>query len=323
VPHRQVRYFATPSFDAMPDRISVTASAPPKPLRLGIDLGGTKTEGVVLDAGGRELARRRIATDQSSYDAVLGGVAGLYAELLWHADEAPHTLGIGTPGSLSPRTGLMRNSNTLCLNGRPVASDLRARLGRAFTLENDANCFALAEATAGAGAGHRVVFGVIMGTGCGGGIVIDGRVHTGRQSLAGEWGHTTLDPHGPQCFCGQRGCVETYISGSGLERAHFDATGFRMSAQEIVAAADAGEAACRTLMDGFFDAFGRAMANLMAVLDPDIVVLGGGLSNVDALYSRGVAEVGKRIFGGELSTPIVKHRLGDSAGVIGAALIGT
>jgi fructokinase len=246
----------------------------------------------------------------------------VYAELRGRAGGAPHTLGIGTPGSISRRTGLMRNSNTRCLNGRPVVSDLRARLGRDFTLANDANCFALAEALAGAGAGHRVVFGVIMGTGCGGGIVIDGALHAGHQSLAGEWGHTTLDPAGVPCFCGQRGCVETYISGSGLERAHFDATGFRLSAHEIAAAADAGEPACRRLMDGFFDAFGRAMANLVAVLDPDVIVLGGGLSNIDALYTRGVAEVERRAFGGEFATPIVKHRLGDSAGVIGAALIG-
>ncbi len=291
-------------------------------LRLGIDLGGTKTEGVILDAAGREHYRKRTPTDQSSYESVLGGVAKLYAEMLWHADEAPHTLGIGTPGSLSRRTGLMRNSNTVCLNGRPVGSDLRARLGRDFVLENDANCFALAEALHGAGAGHHVVFGVIMGTGCGGGIVIDGRVHRGLQSLGGEWGHVTMDPHGPPCYCGQRGCVETFISGSGLERAHFDATGFRMAAHEIFAAADAGETTCRALVEAFHDAFGRALANLIAVLDPDVIVLGGGLSNVASLYTRGVAEVAKRVFGGELATPIVQHRLGDSAGVIGAALTG-
>jgi fructokinase len=291
-------------------------------LALGIDLGGTKTEGVILDAGGRERYRERIATDQASYDAVLGGVTRLYADMLAHADEAPHTLGIGTPGSISARTGFMRNSNTVCLNGRPVASDLRARLGRSFVLENDANCFALAEALHGAGAGHRVVFGVIMGTGCGGGIVIDGRVHRGLQSLGGEWGHVTMDPHGPPCYCGQRGCVETFISGSGLERAHFDSTGFRLAANEIFAAAGAGEATCRALIDDFHDAFGRALANLIAVLDPDVIVLGGGLSNVASLYTRGVDEVAKRIFGGELATPIVRHRLGDSAGVIGAALVG-
>lgn len=291
-------------------------------LRLGIDLGGTKTEGVILDAEGRERARRRIDTDPSSYDAVLGGVMRIHAELLAEAGDAPHTLGIGTPGSVSRRTGLLRNSNTLSLNGRPVAADLRARLGRDFTLENDANCFALAEALGGAGAGQRVVFGVIMGTGCGGGIVIDGRLHTGRQSLAGEWGHTTLDPLGPACYCGRRGCVETFLSGSGLERAHFDATGFRLAAYEIAAAADAGEPACRALIDAMLDAFGRAIADLIAVLDPDIIVLGGGLSRIDALYTRGVAAVARNVFGGELDTPIVRNRLGDSAGVLGAALIG-
>lgn len=300
----------------------MTALASVPLLRLGIDLGGTKTEGIVLDAAGRELHRERIPTDASSYDAVLDGIARLYAGLRQRTDGAPHALGIGTPGAISHRTGLLRNSNTTCLNGRPLAADLRARLGRDLAIENDANCFALAEALAGAGAGRRVVFGVIMGTGCGGGIVIDGLVHGGLQAIAGEWGHTTLDPQGPPCYCGQRGCVETWISGSGLERAHLEATGFRLSAREIVAAADAGEPACRALMDVFFDAFGRALANLIAVLDPDIVVIGGGLSNVDALYTRGVAEVARRVFSDSLETPIVRNRLGDSAGVIGAALRG-
>jgi fructokinase len=292
-------------------------------LRIGIDLGGTKTEGVVLDADGREIVRKRIPTDQSSYDAVLNGVSRLYAELLWHADEAPHSLGIGTPGSVSARTGHLRNSNTVCLNGRPVVSDLRARLGRDFTLENDANCFALAEAVAGSGAGYRLVFGVIMGTGCGGGIVIDGRVHRGVNALGGEWGHTVLDPRGALCYCVKHGCVETFISGSGLERAHFDATGFRLAAYEIFATAEAGEPACRELVERLHDDFGRAMANLVAVLDPDVIVLGGGLSNVDSLYTRGRDAVERHVFGGEFATPIVKHSLGDSAGVIGAALVGT
>jgi fructokinase len=291
-------------------------------LRFGIDLGGTKTEGIILDAAGRETWRKRIATDTSGYEAVMQGIARLYAEMVWAADEAPHTLGIGTPGAISHRTGLMKNSNTVCLNGQPVASDLRARLGRSLEVANDANCFALAEALQGAGVGKRVVFGVIMGTGCGGGIVIDGRVHVGLQGIGGEWGHAVIDPAGPLCYCGHRGCVETYISGSGLERAHFDATGWRLSAQEIVAAAAAGEATCRALMDDFHAAFGRAMANLIAVLDPDMVVIGGGLSNVESLYTRGVEEVAQRVFSDSLETPIVRHRLGDSAGVIGAALIG-
>jgi fructokinase len=204
----------------------------------------------------------------------------------------------------------------------PVERDLRARLGRDFAIQNDANCFALAEALQGAGRGQRVVFGVILGTGCGGGIVIKGSVHRGLQSIGGEWGHMVIDPRGPLCYCGQRGCVETFISGSGLEKRHAEHTGERRSAQEIVAAWRRGEARATATMDDFFARFGQALANLIAVLDPDIVVLGGGLSNVGELYARGVAEVAKRVFSDSLETPIVKHALGDSAGAIGAALIG-
>jgi fructokinase len=291
-------------------------------LRFGIDLGGTKTEGVVLEDDGSERFRERLATDPSSYDAVLAGVERLYRRMIGSAGGAGHTLGIGTPGAVSPRTGLLKNSNTVCLNGMPVARDLRARLGRAFTIENDANCFALAEALHGAGRGKRVVFGVILGTGCGGGIVIDGAVHRGLQSIAGEWGHTVIDPNGPPCYCGQRGCVETYISGSGLERLHAERHGERKGAEEIVAAWRRGDARAAATMDGFFARFGQALANLVAVLDPDVVVLGGGLSNVDELYSRGREEVARRVFSDSLETPIVRHALGDSAGVIGAALVG-
>jgi fructokinase len=291
-------------------------------LRFGIDLGGTKIEGVVLDAGGGERFRERIPTDQSSYAALLGGVERLYRRMADATDGATHTLGIGTPGAISPRTGLLKNSNTVCLNGMPVERDLRARLGRDFAIQNDANCFALAEALQGAGRGQRVVFGVILGTGCGGGIVIKGSVHRGLQSIGGEWGHMVIDPRGPLCYCGQRGCVETFISGSGLEKRHAEHTGERRSAQEIVAAWRRGEARATATMDDFFARFGQALANLIAVLDPDIVVLGGGLSNVGELYARGVAEVAKRVFSDSLETPIVKHALGDSAGSIGAALIG-
>jgi len=302
-----------------------------KDLRIGLDLGGTKIEAVALRSEPFEppdiVLRRRIPTEQKrGYDAILESTAALLRDVAAEigAEVGKIPIGVGMPGGVT-RAGLVKNSNTTCLNGRPFRADLERLLGRAIGFDNDANCFAIAEARHGAAKEHRdgVVFGVILGTGCGGGIVIDGVLHAGHQSLAGEWGHTTLDPAGAPCFCGQRGCVETYISGSGLERAHFDATGFRLSAHEIVAAADAGEPACRQLMEGFFAAFGRAMANLVAVLDPDIIVLGGGLSNIDALYTRGVAEVERRVFGGEFATPIVKHRLGDSAGVIGAALLGT
>jgi fructokinase len=291
-------------------------------LRIGIDLGGTKTEGVILDPSGAETLRVRVPTDPSSYEAVLGGIDGLYRRMTAAVDGAPHTLGVGTPGAVSRRTGLLKNSNTTCLNGRPVAGDLRARLGRDLAIENDANCFALAEALAGAGMKYRVVFGVILGTGCGGGIVVDGKVHGGRQSIAGEWGHTVIDPSGPRCYCGARGCVETFISGSGLEDRYAERAGTRRPVDEIVSAWRTGEPAAATAMDDFFARFGQAVANLIAVLDPDVIVLGGGLSNIDELYTRGVEEVRQRVFSDSLETPIVKHRLGDSAGVIGAALVG-
>ena len=221
---------------------------------------------------------------------------------------APHTLGIGTPGAVSRRTGRLKNSNTTCLNGMPFARDLRARLGRNLAIENDANCFALAEARAGAGQGRRVVFGVIIGTGCGGGIVIDGRVHGGLQSIAGEWGHTVIDPAGPACYCGARGCVETFISGSGLENRYAERAGARRPVDGIIAAWRAGEPAATATMDDFLARFGQGLANLIAVLDPDVVVLGGGLSNIDELYTRGVEEVRRRVFSDSLETPIVKHR---------------
>ncbi|MFO1362214.1 MAG: ROK family protein [Burkholderiales bacterium] len=291
-------------------------------LRFGIDLGGTKTEGAILDGDGRERFRERVPTDPSSYEAVLAGVARVYRRMCAHAGDAPHALGIGTPGAVSHRTGLLKNSNTTCLNGRPLGRDLRARLGRDLALLNDANCFALAEALLGAGRGSRVVFGVILGTGCGGGLVIDGRVHLGRQSIAGEWGHTSVDPNGPECYCGSRGCVETYISGSGLERRHADATGRPLAADAIVRGWRARDAGCARSMDAFFARFGRAVANLIAVVDPDVIVLGGGLSNIDELYTRGVDEVARRVFSDSLDTPILRNVLGDSAGVIGAALAG-
>lgn len=291
-------------------------------LRFGIDLGGSKTEGAILDAEARERWRERVPTDASGYEAVLGGVEALYRRMARAAGGERHTLGIGTPGAVSRRTGLLKNSNTVCLNGMPVAADLRTQLGRDLALENDANCFALAEALAGAGRGHRVVFGAILGTGCGGGIVIDGKVHGGRQAIAGEWGHMVIDPAGPPCYCGARGCVETFISGSGLENRYAERAGARRAADAIVAAWRAGDAAAAAAMDDFFARFGQAAANLIAVLDPDVVVLGGGLSNVDELYTRGVEEVRRRVFSDSLETPIVKHALGDSAGVIGAALVG-
>jgi fructokinase len=291
-------------------------------VRIGIDLGGTKIEGVALDDAGALIARERIATErEGGYAHILGRIATLHASIVRRAGAGAHTLGIGTPGSISPRTGLLRNSNTVALNGRPLVADLEQRLGRTFAIENDANCFALAEALHGAGRGHALVFGVILGTGCGGGIVWNGRVHAGRNRLGGEWGHTVLDPAGPACFCGAHGCVETFLCGPALEAEYARRSGLRRGAAAI-AAATSDDAAARATLDAYIERFGRALANLVDVLDPDMIVLGGGLSNVDALYSRGVEAVSRHVFGDAFDTPIVRHALGDSAGVIGAALLG-
>ena len=232
-------------------------------------------------------------------------------------------VGIGTPGATARRDGTLKNSNTTCLNGRPLHADLEARLGLRVRLENDANCFALAEALAGSGRGHDVVFGVILGTGVGGGIVLHGEVWAGPQHIAGEWGHHVIDPAGPACYCGQRGCVETFLSGPALEAAYRTATGGSPDARatEIAARAAAGDAVAGRVLDEYLEHFGRALANVVAILDPSIVVLGGGLSNLDVLYDRGRAAVLRSIFNDELATPIVKHTLGDSAGVVGAALL--
>src|SRR5438874_10820782 len=288
---------------------------------LGVDLGGTKIEGAVLDEALRPVHRVRVATERArGYDHILGRVAEVVAALRPHGPEAG-VVGIGTPGSLSARDGTLKNSNTTCLNGRPVHADLERRLGLPVRLENDANCFALAEARDGAALGRALVFGVILGTGVGGGLVIDGRVRAGPQHSAGEWGHHAIDPAGPPCYCGQRGCVETLLSGAALEAAYRAAGGPPLAAAEIAARAATGERAARDVVDRYLDRFGRALVNVIDVLDPDVVVLGGGLSKLEALYDCGRAAVPRYVFNDELRTPIVPNRLGDSAGVIGAALL--
>jgi fructokinase len=290
---------------------------------IGIDLGGTKIEGAILDEQGRIVARDRIPTEQEGgYDHILDRVAALASDLRARTDGVER-IGIGTPGSISARDGTLKNSNTLCLNGRPLREDLEARLGLPLVVENDANCFALAEARLGSGRGGEVVFGVILGTGVGGGLVVNGRLWAGPQHIAGEWGHHSIDPAGPACYCGQRGCVETLLSGPAMERDHREATGESVAAAEIAARAARGEADASAVLDRYLERFGRALANLIAILDPSVVVLGGGLSNLDVLYDRGRNEVARRIFNDELRTPIRRNSLGDSAGVIGAALLAT
>jgi fructokinase len=291
--------------------------------KIGIDLGGTKIEGVVLDQNGREISRKRVATEREhGYQHILQRIKKVHDELLAVVAGQPTTFGIGTPGALSPRTGLLKNSNTVCMNGQPVKADLEKLLGRKIEIQNDANCFAMAEALLGAGKGHKLVFGIIVGTGCGGGIVYNGEVFTGKQGIAGEWGHMSIDPNGPLCFCGARGCVETFISGAGLENRYAEKFGVRKPLKEVEKEFLAGEPEAVEFMQSFFRNFGRAVANLIDILDPDILVLGGGVSNFSALYTHGVEEVRRVVLTDDFQTPIVKNQLGDSAGVFGAALVG-
>ncbi len=292
-------------------------------LRIGIDLGGTKIEGVVLDAQHRPVFRTRIATEaEGGYEHILARIARLMDTLRAKAP-ACTDIGIGTPGAISAVDGTMKNSNTTCLNGRDLRRDLEQRLGLTVVMENDANCFALAEAVAGAGHGAGLVFGVIMGTGVGGGLVINGAVHRGVQNIAGEWGHHCIDPNGLPCYCGHRGCVEAHISGPAVSRQYAALTGESLAMEAIVARARTGHPHAIEIFDRFLDRFGRSLANLIDILDPDVIVLGGGLSNIDELYTRGRDAVARYVFNDQLRTPIVRHALGDSAGVIGAALLVT
>ena len=289
--------------------------------RLGIDLGGTKIEGVVLDAANRPLFRHRIATESArGYDHILERIEVVAEHLRREAPECT-AIGIGTPGSVSARDGTMKNCNTTCLNGRRLPEDLTRRLGLPLRIENDANCFALAEALAGAGRGAPLVFGVILGTGVGGGIVYRGELWRGPQHLAGEWGHHCIDPAGPACYCGQRGCVERFVAGPALEEQYRTRTKEALDAAHIVARHRAGEPAATEIVGRFLDYFGRALANVVDILDPDAIVLGGGLSNIDELYTLGRQAVAKYVFNDELRTPLLRNQLGDSAGVIGAALL--
>lgn len=291
---------------------------------IGIDLGGTKTEAILLDADGRVLSRRRRPTPRDGgYEAMLAQVAAMVREAAAElADGIPFTVGVGIPGSLDSVTGLVRNANSTCLIGRPLRSDLEELLALPVQVRNDADCFTLAEARAGAGQGYGLLFGVIMGTGCGGGLCINGTVREGPHRIAGEWGHVSVDPHGPPCYCGNRGCVETLISGSGVERRLFEETGRRRTMAEIVTLARNNDPVCSRVFEQFLDDFGRCLGGLISILDPDAVVLGGGLSAIDELYGTGLARVRRYAFHDRLRTPVLRNSLGDSAGVFGAAWIG-
>ena len=289
--------------------------------RIGVDLGGTKIEGIVMDPSGRITHRNRIPTPRSGiYQDILDSLGKLVVDLETSCGERC-SVGVGTPGAVSSLTGALKNSNTLSLNGRPLKQDLESLLEREVRVENDANCFALSEATDGAAAGYGVVFGVIMGTGVGGGIVIDKRLHPGPQHIAGEWGHNTLVPDGRLCYCGRRGCVETYLSGPGLvaQWKEDGGTAGAVSAEQIVQQAATGDERSRSTMERYIDHFSRAMATVINILDPDAIVLGGGMSNVQALYADGRQRIGSYVFNDELTTPLLPNRHGDSSGVRGAA----
>lgn len=289
---------------------------------IGIDLGGTKIEVAILDSQDNIIFRERLLTEAHlGSDHIFNQIHTLYGKALISIQNKTHTLGLGTPGSISKNTHLLKNSNTLCLNSLPLQALLEDKLVHDIIVENDANCFALAEALMGAGKGYPAVFGIIMGTGCGGGIVFDGKIRQGPQNIAGEWGHMVIDPQGEPCYCGANGCVESFISGGGLEKRIKNKTGIIISAVDFFNPLLKDES-LRNIKQDFYARFGQALANLINILDPDIVVLGGGLSNEESLYKEGVSEVYARIFNDVPSTPIVKNKLGDSAGVIGAALIG-
>ena len=308
-------------------RVDAPARAATSTLRIGIDLGGTKTEVIALDADGRERMRRRVPTPRDDYDAILQAVATLVVDAEKECGVAPGeaSVGIGTPGSLSRVTGLLRGSNSVCLNGMPVKRDLEARLGRTIALANDANCFALSEATDGAGRGSGIVFGVILGTGVGGGIVVNGRVLEGRNAIGGEWGHNPLpwpnddERPGAACFCGQHGCVETWLSGPGLVRDHRAHGGEALAAEAIVARAAGGDSACDATLVRYENRLARALAHVVNIVDPDVIVLGGGLSNVERWY-KSVPRLWTRwVFSDRVDTDLVRNVHGDSSGVRGAA----
>ncbi len=292
-------------------------------MRIGIDLGGTKTEALALGEGGRELLRLRRSTPPD-YDGTLATIASLVAEVESTLG-ARGSVGVGMPGTISPATGLIKNANSTWLLGRPLGADLSRLLGREVRLANDANCFALSEACDGAAAGAACVFGVIVGTGTGGGIVVNGRVLTGPNAIAGEWGHNPLpwpgpdEQPGPPCWCGKCGCIETFLSGPGLSRDHLAATGEKRSADAIAAAAEAGDAGATSTLDRHAGRMARSLATIVNVLDPDVIVLGGGLSNVARLYSE-VPRLWKTwAFSDRLDTRLVPPRWGDASGVRGAA----
>ena len=293
-------------------------------MRLGIDLGGTKTAAIVLDDAGRSLWEERRPTPRDDYDATIEVITGLVADGE-RACASSCSVGIGMPGAISPATGLVKNANSTWLNGRALKEDIERRLGRDVRLANDANCLAVSEATDGAAAGADVVFGVILGTGVGGGIVVRGQVVTGANAIAGEWGHNPLpapeddERPGPRCYCGRRGCLETFLSGPGLSASYRQRSGHDIRSEEVVERARRGDEIACVVLDRWTARLARALASVINLLDPDVIVVGGGLSRLDHIYAQVPLLWGSWVFSDRVSTRIVPAKYGDASGVRGAA----
>jgi fructokinase len=293
-------------------------------MRIGIDWGGTKIEAIALNDAGAVLARKRIATPQHDYEACIAAAAQLVREIET-ALGGVGTLGIGIPGAISPATGLVKNANSVWLNGRPLDKDMEQALGRPVRVENDANCLAVSEAMDGAGAGAAVVWAVILGTGAGSGVAVHGRALVGRHRIAGEWGHNPLpwprdeERPGPKCYCGRRGCLETFVSGTGLAADHRRRTGQALTAEAVISHMRLGDAEAKLTYDFFLDRLARGLAHVVNILDLDVIVLGGGLSAVDELYTDLPARIAAFVFSDTFDAPVRKSRHGSSSGVRGAA----
>jgi fructokinase len=293
-------------------------------IRIGIDLGGTKIEALAIDQNGRELARHRVPTPRHDYAGSIKVMAGLVDRLERETGRSG-TVGVGMPGSISSVTGLVKNANSVWLNGKPLDQDLAAAMGREVRCVNDANCLAVSEATDGAGAGAAVVFAAILGTGCGSGIAFNARVHNGPNGIAGEWGHNPLpwpvgdEVPGPSCYCGKHGCLETWISGSGLEDDYERTVGTRRKGPEIMALSAGGDAEAEAAVRRYESRVTRGLAHVINLLDPDVIVLGGGMSRIERLYPAITAQLPTYVFGKEFATPIRPALHGDSSGIRGAA----
>jgi fructokinase len=292
---------------------------------MGIDLGGSKTEVIVLDPEQQPIYRERVATPASNYIEILTMLTDL-VNSIQAKFKFDMSIGVGIPGAISPGSGMLRNSNTVCMNGQPFLSDLQDRLEREVRIENDANCFTLSEALGGAALNYKLVFGVIIGTGTGGGLVIDGKLVNGPHSISGEWGHNPLpwrrsEDGAPGCYCGKTACIETFLSGPGFAHNYKTRYGSSVSSQDIIAAAAAGDISCCTMLDLYHDQMARALAHVINILDPHAIVLGGGMSNIDSIYREVPRLLPNYVFSDFVETPILQAERGDASGVYGAALL--